>query len=677
MKNKSCCSPMPLLPGTNRHGFLLCLCVAACLLACVPRAVAGGDAPAWMHALVNSSLPSYDEKTDAVLLYSETNVTVISADEIGTRVRKAFKILRPEGRNRSMVWVNLNSQKKIKSLHGWCIPEHGKDFEVREKDSVEMSPPAVRGFELAVDVKAKVLQIPAPEPGNIIGFEYETVEKPFFLQDVWAFQAGDPVREGRYFLRLPAGWEYKATWLNYPETNPIQTGSNEWQWTVKNVNWLRREPDMPPFAGVQGQMIVSFIPPGGPSLNGFVNWDVMGKWYSQLISGRVEASPEIKQEVANLTGSKTIVLQKMQAIASFVQRDIRYVAIELGIGGFQPHPAPEVFSHRYGDCKDKATLVRSMLREIGIDSYHVLIYSERGAISAQTPPYNGFNHAILAIKLPDAVSDPSLVAILAHPKLGRILFFDPTDDLTPFGQIRGALQANYGLLVTPDGGELLELPQQPTAMNSVQRTARLTLDHSGMLKGEVKELRLGHHASVERHRLLSGTRDADRIKPIEDLLGISLPSFKITRATLVNLQQTELPFGFNYSFESPNYAKSAGNLLLVRPRVLGIKGSGILETKEPRRFPIEFVEPSRDTDTFEITIPAGYAVDDIPPPVDIDFSFASYHSKTVVNGNTVDYTRTFELKELTVPVDKAEQLRKFYRIIAGDERSTVVLKPAP
>jgi hypothetical protein len=214
-------------------------------------------------------------------------------------------------------------------------------------------------------------------------------------------------------------------------------------------------------------------------------------------------------------------------------------------------------------------------------------------------------------------------------------------------------------------------------MNSIQRTAKLTLDSTGMLKGEVKETRLGERASAERWRLHNVTKDSDRIKPIEELLANSLPSFHITRATLVNLQQTDQPFGFNYSFESQNYAKTAGNLLLVRPRVIGNKGFGFLETKEPRKFPIEFEGPARDTDTFEITIPAGYTVDDLPPPVDVDFGFANYHAKTVVNGNVVGYTRTFEVKELSVPVDKAEELRKFYRIIASDERNTVVLKPVP
>jgi hypothetical protein len=322
-------------------------------------------------------------------------------------------------------------------------------------------------------------------------------------------------------------------------------------------------------------------------------------------------------------------------------------------------------------------LVRSMLREIGVDSYHVVINDERGSVTGDMPAHNGFNHVITAIKLPDDMADSSLIATMQHPKLGRILFFDPTNELIPFGQLPGYLQANYGLLVTHEGGELIELPQQPSGMNSIRRTAKLTLDAAGTLKGEVKEVRLGERASSERWRLRTVTKDTDRIQPIEDVLGSSLSSFHITRASLVNFQQTDLPFGFNYSFESENYAKNAGNLLLVRPRVIGNKGSGFLETKEPRKFPIELEEPTRDTDAFEITIPPGYVVDDVPPPVDADYGFASYHAKTVVNGNVVDYTRTFEVKELSVPVNKAEDLRKFYRIIAGDERNTVVLKPAP
>jgi hypothetical protein len=664
-------------PRPTKWRSSLLLGMAGCVLACVPQAYAGGDAPQWMHAAANAPLPAYDEKTDAVLLFSQKDVVVFSADKIKRHVREAYKILRPGGRERGTVYVYFNPTRKVTSLHGWCIPAQGKDYEVNDKDASEVSPNTAGG-ELISDAKYKVLRIPAPDPGNIIGYEYEVEEQPIFLQDIWYFQEGDPVRESHYTLQLPTGWEYKSSWLNHDEIKPTQSGANFWQWTVSDVKGIRHEPLMPPFSGIEGQMIVSlFTSSGGPALNANADWAAMGKWYFNLADGRVGGSPAIKQHVVDLTASKTTSLQKMQAIGGFVQHDIRYVAISLGIGGLQPHAAPDVFSHRYGDCKDKATLVRSMLREIGVESYFVVINAERGSVTRDMPAHNGFNHVITAIKLPNDFSDTSVVATLQHPKLGKLLFFDPTNDLIPFGQLPGYLQANYGLLVTPDGGELIELPQQPSAMNSIRRTAKLTLDPAGMLKGEVKETRLGERASRERGRLRAVTKDADRIKPIEELLAGSLSTFQITHASLVNFQQTDQLFGFNYSFESNNYAKSAGNLLLVRPRVLGVKGMGFLETKEPRRFPIELEEPTQDSDTFEITIPPGYVVDDVPPAVDADFGFASYHAKTVVTGNVVGYTRSFEVKELSVPVDKAEQLRKFYRIIAGDERNTVVLKPAP
>jgi len=672
-RNRWLCKSQRRAQATDRSLFFA-LALGAGILACAPYLSASGDAPQWMHALTGVSLPSYDEKTDAVLLYSETNVTVLSTDKIKTSVRQAYKILRPNGRGHGTVVVYFNPQRKIKNLHGWCIPAQGKDFEVKDKDAIDVSPP-IEGGELVSDVKYRLLRIPAPDPGNIVGFEYETEEQPFFLQDIWYFQERDPVREGHYTLELPPGWEYKAAWLSHSEVSPTEVGNNRRQWVVTDVKGIRAETDMPPLNGVMGQMIVSFFPPGGRALNGFAAWDDMGKWYSALLAGRVEASDAIKQQTVALTSSKNTPLEKMQAVAEFVQHEIRYVAIELGIGGWQPHPAPEVFLHRYGDCKDKATLMRSMLREIGIESFHVAINTERGSITRETPTHHGFNHVITAIKLPEGLTNPSLLATLQHPKLGRILFFDPTDEITPFGQIRGALQANYGLLVSREGGELVELPQQESRTNSIQRAAKLTLDANGTLSGEVKEVRLGDRASSERWKLRTATKDVDRIKPLEDLLGGSLSNFHMTHASVMNLEHADQPFGFNYSFESKGYAKSAGDLLLVRPRVLGRESSAVLETKEPRQFPVEFDGPSLDTDSFEIALPPGYEVDELPPPVTEDHSFASYHSKTEASGGTLRYTRRLEIKELSVPVSKMEELKRFYRVIASDERNNAVLKP--
>lgn len=678
MNNKSLSSrarSLPSFPRCLRASQLAAILI--CLAAFGAPVSRAGDAPSWMHALTSAPLPDHDEKTDAVLLYSEDIVTVQGNGKIKHLTRRAYKILRVGGKDQGTAVAYVDSETKILNMHGWCIPAQGKDYEVKEKDAMESSLPGVANGELVSDLRAKILLIPASDPGSIVGYEIEQEERLYILQEEWMFQSAFPTREARFTLNLPAGWEYKATWINFPEAKPTSTSSAQFQWVVSDVKAIRAEDDMPPVKGIAGQMLLSLIPPGDSQKRGFLSWSEMGKWESDLAQGRRDPSSEIKQKVAELTSGAPTTLAKMQALATFVQHDIRYVAIELGIGGLQPHPARDIYSHRYGDCKDKATLLSAMLKEIGVDSYFFDINTRRGGVGSQSPARLGwFNHEILAIRLPDDLKDPSLVAILTPPKLGRILIFDPTDDMTPFGQLSGSLQSSYGLLVTADGGELLQLPQLSPETSGLHRSAKLALSPNGTLSGEVQEMRFGDSGAYQRYVLRTTTQDKDRIKPIETALAHSLASFQITKASIGNLHAQDQPFVYNYSFTADRYAKPAGNLLIVRPRVLGQKSSDILERKEPRKYPVEFDGPQKDIDVYEITLPAGYEVDDLPPPADADYSFASYHSKTEVQGNVLRYKRTYEIKELSVPTSKLNDLKALYRIIASDERNTAVLKPA-
>jgi hypothetical protein len=636
------------------------------------RPAVAGDAPMWMHAQVNAPLPAHDEKTSAALLYSETVLTIRPNGLIKRLERKAYKVLRPD-ENVGTVRIYFDAQTRITDLHAWCIPIAGKDYEVKERDAQESAVMGVEGGELMSDLRIKILRIPAATPGSIVGYELEQDQRPYVMIDQWQFQDTVPVREAHYTLQLPPGWAYKATWLNHAEQPPTVTAAGQWQWVISDVAAIRLEQNMPPWRGIAGLMFIALLPPNGHE-PGIQSWRELGAWHLNLYRGRRETSPEIKQKVSELTSSAATLLGKMQALASFVQNNIRYVAIELGIGGFQPHPAAEVFAHRYGDCKDKATLLSAMLKEIGVESYYVIINTERGSITASTPPNMGFNHAILAIALPAGIEDATLPAHMTHPQLGKILFFDPTDPLTSFGRLTGALQANYGMLITPDGGDLVELPQLSSASNGVARTAKMTLDDKGTLRGDVHEIRLGDRASSQRYALRSATQDTDRIKPVESVMAASFTAFQIVKATVANLRAADQPFEWNYTFEAEKYAKAAGDLLLVRPRVLGSKSSALLETKEPRQHAIEFDGPQRDTDVFEIALPAGYEIDELPPPVSIDDGFASYQSKTEIIGRALRYTRAFEIKDLSVPVGRAEELKQLYRIIEDDERNSAVLK---
>src|SRR5580765_1406802 len=257
--------------------------------------VARADAPAWMHSLVNAPLPPHDEKTDAVELYSEVVLTVQSNGKIKQTLRKAFRILRPGGKGYGMVHANFDSESKVDSMHGWCIPASGKDYEVKDKDALETSLFGVQNGELVTDLKTKILEIPASDPGNIVGYEIEQEVRPYVMQDIWDFQQREiPVREAHYKLQLPAGWEYKVYWLNHDEVKTTDSGSGQHEWVVTNVQPVRPEEQMPPIEGIASAMIVSLFPPSNTGTRGFQDWNDMGRWQDGLNKGRTDASPEIK-----------------------------------------------------------------------------------------------------------------------------------------------------------------------------------------------------------------------------------------------------------------------------------------------------------------------------------------------------------------------------------------------
>jgi hypothetical protein len=157
------------------------------------------------------------------------------------------------------------------------------------------------------------------------------------------------------------------------------------------------------------------------------------------------------------------------------------------------------------------------------------------------------------------------------------------------------------------------------------------------------------------------------------MLSHSLGAFAIEKATLGGRKLLDRPLEWRYTLEAKQYARTAGDLILLRPRALGSLSSALLETKEARRHPIEFDARELDTDVFEITLPAGYVVDDLPPAVNEDLGFVAYRSSTqIVDKRTLRYTRSLEVREVSVPAEKAPELKRLYRVIEGDERATAV-----
>jgi hypothetical protein len=371
-----------------------------------------------------------------------------------------------------------------------------------------------------------------------------------------------------------------------------------------------------------------------------------------------------------LVAGKTDFDSRFRALTSFLQSDIRYVAIEIGVGGFQPHPAADIFRERYGDCKDKVTLLSAMLRTDGIHSDYVLIHTHRGFVRPAVPSA-WFNHAIIAIEVPESIKTDRYDSVVTSKSGKRYIIFDPTDEYTPAGSLRGELQNSYALLVTDSGGELIRTPLLSPDANTVTRNGHFVLSVDGALSGEVSEDRGGDFAMEERYRLRY-TDQRERTNDFERWLGGSIQGFTIEGIDVRQTEQSQKDLLIKYKFTTPQYGQARGPLMLVRPRVLDNKGSYV--EHKPRHYAVELEHTTRQTDTYEIDIPKEYEVDDVPNPVNIDVGFASYQSKTEVKGSKLVYWREYIVRDLSVPPEKFDDWVKLQGVIGADETSAVVLK---
>jgi Domain of Unknown Function with PDB structure (DUF3857)/Transglutaminase-like superfamily len=657
--------------------FAAILAFATAVYGCTAQRLLADSAPDWLRAAAQQKLPEYDKDTVAVILLDETQTTVHDNGEIDTLHRGAIRLLRPEARREyGREAVHFDKETKVSYLKAWTIEANGHEIAVGDKDVTEY------GFLadiLYTDVRVKALEFPEANPGNVVGYEYVQRKRPFVFEDAWEFQDRLPVVTARFQLQLPSGWEFTTDWFNYADQKPQTPAPNQYIWEIRNLPGVEIEPAMPPWHSVAGWAGVKYFP-RDPAMRAKTSgsWQDIGLWYDGLTQSSRASSPAIHQKVTELTSGISDPLQKMRVLTDYMQKNIRYMAVEIGIGGYQPHPAPEVFAHQFGDCKDKVTLLGAMLHEIGIESYYVLIDDHRGVIHPDYPSIHHINHVILAIRLPAGIPDTDLYAVVNDPKLGRLLIFDPTNEHIPLGYLPWYLQHSYGLVIAADGGHLVALPLLPPATNRLLRTAQFSLTSTGDLTGQVHELEFGGPAEQERAEILR-TQPGKRAEVFDHFLGNSLNSFTLTSASLGNLEKYDQGLLLDYKFVSPGYANVAGDLLFVRPRVVGGSDTGglrLFAEHKPRKYPIQFEEAIEQDDVFDITLPAGYVVDGLPKPVQVDCDYASYKSEIKVTDGVLHYKRTFEITSVMVPTEKLPAIRDFLQQVAADQQSSVVLRHA-
>jgi len=669
-----CCTPAahcsPAVRRKPTAGDVVGALCAVLLFGLTQSALAKSDSvPDWVHAAASQTLPQYPDETNAVVLLDEVVYTVAPNGQAVEHVRRVVKILRPQGRDAGIVHIGFDKDTKILSMNVWSISPDGHEFAMRDSDYTDEG---LEGGGIAfADDKYRVAHPPGRDRGGIVAYEVEQRVRPYFTEKTWLFQEGIPRLSQSFTLELPAGYTYGAVWAHHAPVEAANPGPQRWRWEMKDTPGidLSQFPLAPSADSLAGRMTVHYAGAGiANSTDG--TWKSIGEWYGQLVKDRLVATPEIAAKAAELTAGKTDFFEKTEAIAEFVQKQIRYVAIEVGIGGLQPHAAGDIFHNRYGDCKDKATLLASMLSTVGIHAALVMVDSERGVVDRDAPSLVG-NHVISAIEIPAGYDSPRLHSVVTATNGHRYLIFDPTSEKTAFGQLEHELQGGFGLLLEGGESEAIGLPVLDPALNTIRRSGNFQLDSDGALKGTVVEKRFGDLSEVRREVYTQG--DAKQQSDfLNDSLARDFTVFSAADVKVENVDSLNQEFTMTYSLSAEHYAKSVGPLLMVRPRVLGLMGFS-LDHKQ-RTIPINLDETMQATDDYTIELPAGYGVDEIPDPVKLDLGFAAYQSSFEVKGNTLHYTRSFMVRQVTLPADRYADVQRLAIAIVGDEASSAVLK---
>ncbi|MGH9846234.1 MAG: DUF3857 domain-containing protein, partial [Blastocatellia bacterium] len=630
----------------------------------------GDDAPAWLKQAAAASVPAYDKKVQAVVLVNEERKTIEEDGRIRTVTQRAVRILAREGRREAVARASYSTDTdKVKEMRAWLIRPSGEVTSYGKKETMDL---AMADNDVYNEVRVKLISAAEnADAGCVFGYEIVTEEKSVFSQFVWHFQEDIPVVASRITIALPKDWRAGAVMFNHAKIEPAVNGTT-WAWELRNLPQIEDEPAAPEMTNLAARIAISVYPPDGKATNlrTFASWKDVSRYKSELSDPQAGYNDAIAAKARELTVNARTEYEKIQAVGRYAQ-SVNYISIQTGVGrggGYRPHPAADVFGKNYGDCKDKANLMRAMLKSLNIESYPVSIFSgDPTYVRSEWPSPHQFNHAILAVKVGDETKAASVVK---HPQLGRLLVFDPTDEDTPVGDLPDHEQGSFALIAAGEQGELMRMPVTEPEANKLDRSIEAELNAQGILTAKVQERFIGQSAVTSR-REFKRLAKPDYIKMIEKWVTRTVPSAAVTKVEPAD-DQAGGKFALDVEFNSASYAQTMrGNLIVFKPAIVG-RRSSLLLTEAKRQHPV-VLESQAYSETVRVKLPAGFDVDEIPDAAEMNQPFGNYAAKFEVKDGHLVFRRTLVLKSSQIPVEQYAAVRSFFQRIYAVEQAPVVL----
>ncbi|MCX5702775.1 MAG: DUF3857 domain-containing protein [Candidatus Omnitrophica bacterium] len=601
--------------------------------------------------------PSEDEypQAGALILYCDEKVEITEADTQVTSLHYVIKILNERGKEDfSETHIGYDSTfEKVELEYARIIKPDGEVVEVGSKHIRDVS----KYLNFPLYSNARVYIISFPEITEGVSIEYklklhrnQLINKKDFVI-AYPVQTSEPVIAAGFTIDLPQDKPLHIKKLNDRYNNfaanlePQKTqegGRLIYRWQFKDLPQIIPESNMPPNVEINPSFLIST----------FSSWQEVYDWWWNLAKDKIKSDDAIRTKVGDLVQGKNNDEEKIRAIYNFCAQKIRYVAVEYGQAGYEPHPAYDIFKNKYGDCKDQAVLLVTMLKEANFSAWLVLIPTKEDYNLNEDFPSIIFNHCIAAVSLND-----------------KIFFLDPTAETCSFGDLPVDDQARKVLIFKEAGYEIQNTPLYPAEHNLIKQSLRLKVNSDESIAAERAVFSYGMYDQAQRAWLLYTPPVLIEETLKEKIQGVSIGA-KLDNYNINNLENLNVPIELSYSFRGPEYFTLAGNARIM-PQLSGLDAS--LVAKDSRQFPIDFAILDSKETTFEVELPDNFAIKYMPTNINEESPWLKFIAEYNHKGNKIYFRQKVELKANTISEQEYPDFKAFFEGLAQKIKQRIIL----
>ncbi|MBZ4415071.1 DUF3857 domain-containing protein [Myxococcus sp. RHSTA-1-4] len=608
------------------------------------RALKGESTGAGMQYLVDSKGLDREGEAyvheDAIYLVDSTYVRVQKSGLSSRLHQMVVKVLNQRGVDSfRMTPVTYSpDRQEVRVLKARVVKADGSVVESYGENDRNINEPWTGMY---YDARAKVLSFPSLAPGDTLELTYriDDTAQENLLSDYWgdveSVQGVYPKVRFQYLVDMPKErplyWNKSKLTGVQSEQEPLDGGRVLYKWSAKHVAKVVPEPGMPGWAEVAQNLHVST----------YQTWEQVGRYWWGLVRDQLQPNAELRQTVDQVLQGvdRKDELAVVRAIYNFVVTNTRYVALEFGIHGYKPYRVDRVLARRFGDCKDKASLIHSMLRVAGVDSRLVLLRMRNlGSIGEEPASLAAFNHAIAYV-----------------PKYD--LYLDGTAEFHGAKELPSADRVANVLVVEPDGrSTFLTTPEAKAEDNAT----RLTLD---------VDLRADGSAEVAGASTVSGQTapdyrrayrpEATRKSTFERAWAQSFPGLTVREVKLSDTTRLDDDVALDFKMNIPRYAEVLPGAMRFLPFGTGRTYQQAYASLAERRFDLVMQGPWLNSFTLRYTLPAGWTVKELPQAVEETTKFGYVKLSYRVEGGKLVAEGEMALTAARVKADDYAAFREF------------------